>query len=130
MNHHVDGLLQRAAHADVARWVSVSVCSALWIWLVGSLRSVSDPSPLDMLTIRGSRERRSGGAQTEVTVATPKTLTSYTSRSCAAVMSAVRTPHSTVIPALLTSTTSRPATESNFLTAASPAPASVFLFCL
>src|SRR4051794_26985167 len=70
-----------------------------------SLSTVSDPRPLDTLTIRGLSECRSNGRHAEVTVTTPKTLTSYVARNTSAVAS---TPHSTITPALLTSTSSRP----------------------
>ncbi len=46
----------------------------------GPTGRVSDPVPLDMLTMRGCAERRSAGSNALVTATTPKTLVSYVRR--------------------------------------------------
>ena len=62
-----------------------------------------EPTSLDTLTIRAAGARRSSGSIALVTVTTPNTLVSNTSRSAASVVSlGGPAPSRRVIPALLT----------------------------
>lgn len=78
---------------------------------------VSDPTPLDTLTIRGEGARRSIGSIAFVTRMTPKTLVSSTVRMLSISTRVGSCGITPVIPALLTST-SRPPTYSSTSAAA------------
>ena len=67
---------------------------------------VSDPVPLETLTMRGCAERRSAGKNALVTATTPNTLVSYVRRNTSTSVSVICVPVSSEMPALLTRTSS------------------------
>src|SRR3954470_14801728 len=89
----------------------------------GVVCRVREPTPLDMFTIRGDAERRSSGSIALVTRMTPITLVSTTVRMVEGSTRVGSCGMPPVTPALLTSTSRRPA-RSSTSSAAAATPAS------